>query len=141
MWWGTWTDHVKGWWALSRRERNVLFVHFEEMKRDLPGIVRRVAEFLGVKPLTNEELALAVEKCGFAYMQKHQDIFEMHPPHILQTSAELFVSGTADRHKDVPEEARRRVTTWAATEMASSDYPLAQQYPDVASARGASGTP
>jgi len=140
MWWGTWTDHVKGWWDLSRRETNVLFVYFEDMKKDLAGMVRRVADFLGVAPLSDAELALVVEKCGFAYMQQHQDNFEMHPPHILQTSAALFVSGKADRHQDVPADARQRVLAWAAAQMAPSDFPLAQVYPDVAAARPGTST-
>lgn len=134
MWWGTWPAHVSGWWARSRRDHNVLFVRFEEMKRDLPGMVRRVAEFLGVAPLGEGELARIVEKCGFDYMQKHQGNFEMHPPHILQTNAELFVRGTAERHNDVPDDTRRRLLGWAAHEMATSEFPLAQAYPDVAAA-------
>ncbi len=134
MWWGTWTDHVKGWWDRSRRDSNVLFVRFEEMKRDLPEIVRRVAAFLDVAPLTELELARVVEKCGFNYMQKHQDNFEMHPPHILQTNASLFVRGTAERHLDVPADANQRILVWAAAEMAGNDFPLAEMYPDVAAA-------
>lgn len=135
MWWGTWTGHVAGWWTRSRRDANVLFVHFEDMKRDLPGMVGRVAAFLGVVPLTEPELARVVEKCTFAYMQKHQESFEMQPPHILQTSAALFVRGTADRHKDVPADTRQRILAWAADELAGSDFPLARTYPDVAAAR------
>lgn len=137
MWWGTWTAHVKGWWERSRRDRNVLFVYFEELKRDLPEMVRRVAAFLGVAPLTDAELARVVEKTSFAYMQKHQDNFEMHPPHILQTNAALFVRGTAERHKDVPDDTRQRILDWAAADLAGSDFPLAQAYPDVAAARPA----
>jgi hypothetical protein len=136
MWWGTWTDHVTGWWELARSP-NVLFAYFEDMKRDLPAMVRRVAQFLGVAPLGEQELARVVEKCGFAYMQRHQDNFEMHPPHILQTNAALFVRGTADRHKDVPDDARRRICTWVVSEMAGSGFPLADTYPDVTGAAGA----
>jgi hypothetical protein len=135
MWWGTWTDHVKGWWERARSP-NVLFVFFEDMKRDLPAVVRRVAEFLGVRPLSESELARVVEKCGFAYMQEHQDNFEMHPPHILQTNAELFVRGSADRHKDVPADARRRIRAWVAAELRGSGFPLTEKYPDVAAAAG-----
>jgi hypothetical protein len=135
MWWGTWPAHVKGWWDRSRRDRNVLFVRFEEMKGDLPEIVRRVAAFLDVAPLTDAELGRVVEKCGFDYMQQHQGNFEMHPPHILQTNASLFVRGTAERHQDVPDEARRRILAWAATELVGSDFPLAESYPDVAAAQ------
>ena len=131
MWWGTWPDHVKGWWDRSKGEPNVLFVYFEDMKKDLGTIVGRVADFLGVRPLTDQELANVVEKCGFKYMQDHQDNFEMHPPHILQTNAELFVSGSAERHKDVPDDVRKRIAAWTVREMASSDFPLGQKYPDV----------
>ncbi len=87
-------------------------------------------------PLTDAEVASVVEKCGFAYMQEHQDMFEMHPPHILQTNAEMFVSGRADRHKDVPAEVRERVRAWAASEMEGSDFPLARAYPDVVARAG-----
>lgn len=131
MWWGTWPDHVKGWWKRSRRHDNVLFVHFEDMKTDLAGVVRTVAEFLGAAPLTDGELAEVVRKCGFEYMQTHQEVFEMHPPHLLQTNAELFVAGTADRHADLPEDVRDRLSAWCVAEMRDSDYPLAERYPDL----------
>jgi hypothetical protein len=134
MWWGTWTEHVKGWWQRSEDSDNVLFVHFEDMKKDLAGIVREVAAFLGVAPLSDEETARVVEKTGFRYMQQHKDAFEMNPPHILQTDAELFVRGTADRHRDVPEDVRQRLSAWVVDEMKDSDYPLATRYPDVTSA-------
>ncbi|MBK6307616.1 MAG: hypothetical protein IPF47_18590 [Gemmatimonadetes bacterium] len=75
-------------------------------------------------------------KCGFAYMQEHQDNFEMHPPHILQTNAELFVSGSADRYKNVPAEIRTRVAQWVVRDMQGSDFPLAEKYPDVVKAVG-----
>lgn len=130
MWWGTWTDHVKGWWA-RREAPNVLFVFFEDMKKDLAAVVRQVAAFLGVAPLSDAELAAVVHKCSFAYMQEHQDNFEMHPPHILQTNAELFVAGTADRYKNVPKEIRHQVAAWVVADMAGCDFPLRERYPDV----------
>lgn len=131
MWWGTWSHHVKGWWDRAARDSNVLVVLFEDMKKDLPSVVKQVAGFLGVTPLSDAELALVVEKCGFQYMQTHQDLFEMHPPHILQVDAELFVRGTAERHKDVPAETRERLAGWAVREMAGSSFPLARAYPDL----------
>jgi len=134
MWWGTWTDHVHGWWDVSSRNANVLFVHFEEMKDDLRGVVERVASFLDLEPLDSQELADITRKCGFAYMQEHQDTFEMHPPHIMAVDAELFVKGTADRHADAPAETKHRILEWVAAELMNSTYPLAQFYPDVTAA-------
>ena len=132
MWWGTWADHIKGWWKRAEEHpENVLLVYFEDMKKDLPATVRRVTAFLGVAPLNEEELASAVHKCSFAYMQEHQDNFEMHPPHLLQTDAEMFVSGSADRHKDVSPDVRARIARWAVQEMSLSSFPLAERYPDL----------
>lgn len=135
MWWGTWTDHVLGWWRWSLEQKNVLFLYFEDMKKDLPGVIRQVAGFLRVPPLTDEEVAAVAHKCSFAYMQEHQSAFEMQPPHLLQASgARLFVSGSAERHKDVPEDVRLRVSSWAARELAGTGFPLRTAYPDVAAA-------
>jgi len=134
MWWGTWTDHVLGWWRWSSEQRNVLFVYFEDMKKDLPGVIRQVAAFLRVAPLSEEEVASVAEKSSFRYMQDNQSSFEMQPPHILQARAQLFVSGSAERHKDVPDELRLRVVGWAARELAGTNFPLADAYPDVAAA-------
>lgn len=133
MWWGTWTSHVKGWWDRSQKEKNVLFLYFEDMKRDLPGVARRVAEFIGMKPLSDAEMKDVMEKCSFKYMQEHQEAFEMHPPHLLQTKAELFVSGKAERHQDVPADIRHRIAAWAKNEMEGSSFPLGKAYPDVVS--------
>ncbi len=132
MWWGTWTDHVLGWWRWSREQRNVHFVYFEDMKRDLPSVVRQVASFLEVNLLSDDEVATISKKCSFRYMQDHQTSFEMQPPHILQSRAKLFVSGSAERHKDIPEDLRLRVSGWAARELAGTGFPLADKYPDVA---------
>ncbi len=131
MWWGTWTDHVAGWWDRAQESSNVLFLYFEDMKRDLPAIVRQVADFLRVAPLSDEEVAQVARKCSFRYMQEHQDTFEMQPPHIMQTSADLFVSGTADRHKDVPPDVRARILSWATAQLANRTFPLERAYPDV----------
>jgi hypothetical protein len=108
MWWGTWSRHVQGWRARAVQP-NVLFVRFEAMREDLVGIARRVAAFLDLKPLTQRELANTIEKCSFAYMQKHQGNFEMQPPHVGQTEAAFFVSGKAERLKNLPADVRDRV--------------------------------
>ncbi len=133
MWWGTWPAHVESWWKASQEHPNTLFVTFEEMKRDLPAVIRRVSDFLGTAPLDDAELARVAEQCSFRYMQEHGDSFEMHPPHILSVDAELFVSGSSDRHADAPEDARRRTAAWCAERMAGGSFPLATVYPDVQS--------
>jgi hypothetical protein len=134
MWWGTWSEHVKGWWNRAQHDQNVLFVSFEDMKRDLNSVIVRVAEFLGMASLDPAERDRIAQKCGFSYMQQNQGLFEMQPPHILQTNAALFVSGAAERHRDVPADLTRRILAWARQELAASPFPLERFYPDVAEA-------
>lgn len=129
MWWGTWPDHVRAWWERAQSEPNVFFVRFEDMKADLPEVVRQVAAFLGVAALSMQELAEVVRKCGFDYMSQHTDAFEMHPPHLMQTDAELFVRGSANRHADVPDALRSRLLDWCAD--ALKDSGARSLYPDL----------
>lgn len=131
MWWGSWPRHVEGWWKLSRTHRNVLFVRFEDMKRDLAAVVHQVADHLGLAPLSATEVGAIVMKCGFDYMRAHAESFEMHPPHLLAIDAELLVKGTAERYRDVPEDVRRSVMAWCTDRMASADFPLAREYPST----------
>ena len=133
MWWGTWTDHVLGCWRWSSEQKNVLFIYFEDMKKDLPGIVRVVAGFLGMD-LTDDEVASVVDKSSFRYMQEHESSFETMPPRIQQSRAKSFVSGSAERRNDIAEDVRLRISGWAARELAGTGFPLAQKYPDVAAA-------
>ncbi|MFV1988371.1 MAG: sulfotransferase domain-containing protein [Gemmatimonadota bacterium] len=131
MWWGPWPAHVEGWWNAARERENVLFVHFEDMKADLAAVVRRVASFLDIDELSEGEVAEIVRKSGFDYMREHERTFEMHPPHLLATDAEMFVKGTADRHEDVADDVRRRISTWCASRLSGANYPMAERYPDT----------
>ncbi|MGH7560785.1 MAG: sulfotransferase domain-containing protein [Gemmatimonadales bacterium] len=131
MWWGTWPAHVRGWWARAAERGNVLFVRFEEMTQDLGKVVRRIEALLGTSPLTGAELGRVREKCSFAYMKAHAEAFEMHPPHLLSVDADLFVKGSADRHLDVPEDARERIRAWCAAELREAPPQVPALYPDL----------
>ena len=64
-------------------------------------------------------------------MQEHAEAFEMHPPHIMAVDAELFVRGSADRHKDVEPARRARIGTWSREQLAGRMYPCESFYPDL----------
>ncbi|KAI4178553.1 MAG: hypothetical protein LQ346_007408 [Caloplaca aetnensis] len=69
---GDWFEHVLGWWRASREQGgkgNILFLTFEDLKRDTAGQIRRIAEFLRVD-VTQEKLDEVVRKIGFGEMQK-----------------------------------------------------------------------
>ena len=44
--WPFW-DNVRSWWAM-RDLPNVMLLHFNDMKADLPGSIRRIADFLQI---------------------------------------------------------------------------------------------
>lgn len=66
---GSWFDHVLGWWS-HRDDPNILFLKYEDMKKDLPSTIRKIAEFLE-KQLTTEMVELIAEQCTFGAMKSN----------------------------------------------------------------------
>jgi aryl sulfotransferase len=64
--WPFW-DNVRTWWAI-RDLPNVLMLHFETLKQDMPGQIRRIAEFLEV-PIDEDKWPDIVKHCSFDYMK------------------------------------------------------------------------
>ena len=69
----SWAAHLQSYWRVRDRP-NVLFLTYEELKRDAAGGVRRIAEHMGVE-LTAAELAEVVRRSSFTYMKEAQDKF------------------------------------------------------------------
>jgi Sulfotransferase domain/Coenzyme PQQ synthesis protein D (PqqD) len=71
---GCWLEHVQEWWA-HRDDPNVLFLTYEELKRDLEGSIRRIAAFIG-RDVPPERLPGIVQRCGFDFMKQYEDKFD-----------------------------------------------------------------
>lgn len=137
MYWLPWPRHVAGWWEWAETRGNVLFVHFEEMKRDFDAVRDRVAAFLG-RALTADEAARVSARCTFDYMKAHEEVFEMAPPTMFSVSGGAFVAGgRASRDADVPPHVRRRIVEYCREGLRESSYPVERFYPDVAAGRDA----
>jgi hypothetical protein len=131
MYWLPWPNHVEGWWTWSQTRENVLFVHFEEMSKDFPTVLDRLARFLGYA-LTDAEKQRVTEKCSFAYMKAHEEFFEMAPPTMFSVAGGRFLaSGKTARHEDVTPVIRDRVLQYCRTALRSSPYPTGRFYPDL----------
>jgi aryl sulfotransferase len=66
--WPFW-DNVRTWWE-ARDLPNVLFVHFANLKRDMPGEMRRIAEFLDVS-IDEDRWEETIEYCSFDWMKQN----------------------------------------------------------------------
>ena len=86
----SWPEHVEGYWQWAQTRPNVLFLHFEEMKKDLTKIILKIAGFLGCK-LTEDEISTITEKCSFAYMSAQAERFEMSPPTPFMSDEQGFL--------------------------------------------------
>ena len=75
-------DHLKSWVHPERDtlaeaclDSRVLIVSFEEMKRDIRAVVKRVASHLSVT-LTVDQVGAILPRLSFEYMKTHLDKFQ-----------------------------------------------------------------
>jgi aryl sulfotransferase len=66
--WPFWS-HVQSWWDLRERP-NVLLLHFDALKADLPGQIRRIARFLEIE-IDAAAWPHILEHCSFTHMKEH----------------------------------------------------------------------
>ena len=69
---GNWFDHVLEWWK-HRDAENILFLKYEDMKKDHCGVAKRIGEFMGYD-LKEEVIETIVEKTTFESMKANPAI-------------------------------------------------------------------
>jgi aryl sulfotransferase len=85
----------------ERRRENVLFVHYNDMKADLAGEMRRIAEFLDIQ-VPASVMPQLVEAATFESMKKDGDALVPMAQMAWDKGADRFLNkGTNDRWKDV----------------------------------------
>jgi Sulfotransferase domain len=67
----TWFEHV-GQWLENRRNLDVLFLTYEELKRDREAAIRKILAFCG-KEVGPEKLARIVERTSFGFMKQYEN--------------------------------------------------------------------
>ncbi|MDO8422091.1 MAG: sulfotransferase domain-containing protein [Parvibaculum sp.] len=64
--WPFW-ENIRSWWAI-RDLPNVHFLHFGNLKKDMPGEIRKIAAFLGIS-VDETRWTQILEHCSFDYMK------------------------------------------------------------------------
>jgi len=101
-------SHVQGWWN-ERRRPNVLLLHYANLIADMPGEMRRLADFLEI-PIDEAGLPRMLAHCGIDYMRAQASGPMSQGPHFFEKgAASFFNKGANGRWRDVlsPAEAAR----------------------------------
>ena len=101
--WPFW-ENVRSWWEI-RELPNLMLLHFNELKADLPGQIRRIAAFLGI-PIDARRWPAIIEHCSFDYMKANASKSVPLGGVFWDGGAQTFIhKGTNGRWRDVLSEA------------------------------------
>lgn len=96
--WPFW-ENVRSWWAI-RDLPNLLLLHFDDLKADLPAEARRIAAFLGVD-VPDDRWPVILEHSSFAWMKAHAAQAAPLGGVFWDGGAETFINkGTNGRWRD-----------------------------------------
>ncbi|HEV2560556.1 MAG TPA: sulfotransferase domain-containing protein [Rhizomicrobium sp.] len=97
--WSLW-ENARSWWEI-RDLPNVKLIHFANMKKDLAGEIRGIAEFLEI-PIDESRFPTIVEHCSFDYMKSHAAASASVGGALWEGGAETFINkGTNGRWRDL----------------------------------------
>jgi aryl sulfotransferase len=115
-WWPFW-ENVRSWWNI-RHLPNVMLVHFQNLKDDMDGMMRKMAAFLDI-PIDEDKWPEIVEHCTFAYMKKNATASTPLGGIMWEGGADTFVyKGVNGRwHDMLPAEDSKRYEARAVAEL------------------------
>lgn len=92
--------NIKSWWDI-RHLPNMKLIHFEQLKRDMEGEIRDIAQFLDIE-IDEEKWPLIVKHCSFDYMKKNATDSTPLGGVWIEGGAETFVNkGVNGRWRDI----------------------------------------
>lgn len=88
--WGSWFDHVIGWWKAKDRHQ-ILYIFYEDMIEDPQREIRKVMTFLE-KDLSDEVLQKILQHTSFESMKKNPMVnFSVLPNSVIDQSISPFM--------------------------------------------------
>jgi len=105
--WPFW-ENIRSWWEI-RHLPNVMLLHFNDLKADMPGQMRQIARFLQI-PIDEGRWPAMLEHCSFDYMKQHGEKTVPLGGAIFEGGAKTFINkGTNGRWRDIltPQDNRR----------------------------------
>jgi aryl sulfotransferase len=97
--WSFW-ENISTWWA-AREVPNILLVHFNDLKADLEGEMRRIARFLGCE-IAEEAWPRILHHCSFEHMKAKAALVAPLGGAIFEGGAGTFINkGVNGRWRDL----------------------------------------
>ncbi|XP_069840613.1 sulfotransferase 1C2-like [Dendropsophus ebraccatus] len=97
---GSWADHVKGWWKM-RQQRDILYLFYEDMLKDPKREIRKVMKFLG-KDLS-DDIVEKIHQCTTfkAMKEDHLANYSTIPTSVMDHTISPFMrKGTSGDWKN-----------------------------------------
>lgn len=96
--WSFW-ENIRTWWDV-RYLPNVKLMHYNDLKRDLAGSIREIADFLGIA-IDEARFPAILRHCSFDYMKAHAELSAPLGGTIWEGGAATFINkGTNGRWHD-----------------------------------------
>jgi hypothetical protein len=121
---GSWAEHVASYWSVRERP-NVLFMTYDDMKKDPSGAVDRVAALMGVE-LTSGERAAVIERSSFAHMKSIGHRFDAPGAPWASSAGAMMRKGESGvSHELLDTSQQRRIDAYwrAELERLACDFP------------------
>uniref|UniRef100_A0A8C9DAU6 Sulfotransferase n=1 Tax=Panthera leo TaxID=9689 RepID=A0A8C9DAU6_PANLE len=88
--WGSWHDHVKGWWKAKDQHR-IVYLFYEDLKKNPKQEIQKLAEFIG-KNLDHEVLDKILHHTSFDVMKQNSMAnYSSIPTEIMNHSVSPFM--------------------------------------------------
>ncbi|XP_049535393.1 luciferin sulfotransferase [Anopheles darlingi] len=126
--WSPYWDHVKEGWAMKDKP-NVLFMFYEDMKRNLPETIRRTAAFLN-RTLSDEQVTLLCNHLDIKNFRHNKSVTceELKHLGILKEGEQAFVrKGQVNGNtEELTDTIRHRIKEWSERNLIGTDL----RFPD-----------
>lgn len=129
--WAPYWEHLQEGWR-NRHEPNVLFMFYEDMNRDLPSTIRKVATFLN-KTMTNDEVEKLSHYLSIEQFRNNPAVnqHELKDVKICYSKEEAFVrngkSVINGWQKEYTPEIVAKAEKWIAHNLSKTDM----RFPDI----------